>query len=130
MAPRSRPLVLLVEDHDIIRDRYAEFLRISGFDVLTAADGMEALEQARRAQPDLILLDASLPVLDGWEALRALKTDPQTRESLVLMLTAHVFDEHRRRAAVDGADGFVPKPCLPDELAEEVRRALARKPPR
>ena len=126
MARRTPPLVLLVEDNAMIRDRYAEFLQISGFEVLTAADGIEALEHARRTQPDVILLDASLPRLDGWETLKALKADALTRESLVLMLTAHVFNEHRQRAAMEGADGFIAKPCLPDEVTEEVRKALAR----
>lgn len=126
MLRRARPLVLLVEDNGMIRDRYAEFLQMSGFDVLTAGDGVEALAQARQSQPDVILLDASLPRLDGWDTLRALKGDAHTRQSLVLMLTAHVFDEHRRRAAAEGADGFIPKPCLPAELTDEVRKALAR----
>lgn len=76
--------------------------------------------------PDIILMDATMPVLDGWQAAKALKTDPSTKTIPVIMLTAHAFDEHRAKAAEVGAEGFVAKPALPDALAKEIHRVLGK----
>ena len=118
--------ILLVEDVADTREMYAEYLRHCGFSVTTATNGAEALDAAREHAPDLILMDASMPGLDGWTATKLLKGDPATRDVPILILTAHVFAEHRSRAEEVGADGFIGKPCMPDELAREVSAALNR----
>ena len=117
--------ILLVEDNDMNRDMLSRRLQRKGHEVLMAADGMQAILMAESELPDLILLDMSLPVIDGWEAARRLKADPKTRSIPLIMLTAHAFDEHRQRAADVGADAFLPKPVLPDALALEIRKVLA-----
>ena len=118
--------VLLVEDVADTREMYAEYLRHCGFNVITALSGAEALDAAREQPPDLILMDVTMPGLDGWTATRLLKNDPITRNVPVLILTAHVFAEHRAKAQEVGADGFIGKPCMPDELAREITAALHR----
>lgn len=122
---RAQPVVLLAEDFEDARDLYRDYLEFSGFDVHTANNGREAIAQAMALQPDLILMDASMPVLDGWQATRELKGNPSTRHIPVLALTAHAFEDARRQAHAVGCDGFVTKPCLPDDLVARVREALA-----
>ena len=125
MRPRRpRPLVLLAEDFEDARELYRDYLEFSGFAVETATNGREAIDQAIALQPDLILMDASMPVLDGWQATRELKANPATRHIPILALTAHAFDDARREAKSVGCDGFVTKPCLPDDLVDRVRAML------
>ena len=125
MTPsRKQPLVLLAEDFEDARELYRDYLQFSGFDVETANNGRDAITRAVELQPDLILMDASMPVLDGWQATRELKANPITRHIPVLALTAHAFDDARREARAVGCDGFVTKPCLPDDLVTKVRAAL------
>ena len=90
----------------------------------TATNGREAIEQAVALQPDIILMDASMPVLDGWQATRALKQNPTTKHIPILALTAHAFADAQQKARDVGCDGFVTKPCLPDELVTRVRAVL------
>lgn len=122
--PRKQPLILLAEDFEDARELYRDYLQFSGFDVETANNGRDAIAQALELQPDLILMDASMPVLDGWQATRELKANPATKHIPVLALTAHAFDDARREARAVGCDGFVTKPCLPDDLVVKVRAAL------
>ena len=96
----TRPRILLVEDYDDAREMYRDYLEFSGFQVDTARDGHEALEQARRHSPDLVLMDLSLPGLDGWEATRILKSDPATSHLIVVALSAHALG--RRRSCARG----------------------------
>lgn len=124
IPPRKQPLVLLAEDFEDARELYRDYLQFSGFDVETANNGREAITRAVELQPDLILMDASMPVLDGWQATRELKANPVTRHIPILALTAHAFDDARREARAVGCDGFVTKPCLPDDLVTKVRAAL------
>jgi len=121
---RKQPLVLLAEDFEDARELYRDYLQFSGFDVETANNEREAITRAVELQPDLILMDASMPVLDGWQATRELKANPVTRHIPILALTAHAFDDARREARAVGCDGFVTKPCLPDDLVTKVRAAL------
>jgi two-component system, cell cycle response regulator DivK len=123
-AARKQPLVLLAEDFEDARELYRDYLQFSGFDVETANNGREAISRALELQPDLILMDASMPVLDGWQATRELKANPATSHIPVLALTAHAFDDARREAKSVGCDGFVTKPCLPDDLVARVRATL------
>jgi len=123
-ARRAQPLVLLAEDFEDARELYRDYLEFSGFDVHAVGNGREAIAQAIALQPDLILMDASMPVLDGWQATRELKQNPATRHIPVLALTAHAFDDARQQANAVGCDGFITKPCLPDDLVARVRAVL------
>jgi CheY-like chemotaxis protein len=120
-----KPLVLLVEDYEDAREMYRDYLVFSGLRVETADNGIEAIEKARSLAPDLILMDLSLPLLDGWEATRRLKADRRTASIKVVALSAHAMAAEERRAAEAGCDGFIAKPCLPQELADEAARYLS-----
>ena len=118
------PLILLVEDFDDAREMYREFLEFSGFRVITARDGREALEQARELDPDLILMDLSLPGIDGWEATRILKNDAATAHLTIVALSAHALAAEGERARKAGCDGFIAKPCLPGDLLTQIAAYL------
>jgi len=126
MTHEQTATVLLVEDVADTREMYADYLRHCGFHVTAVTTGAEALDAAREQMPDVILMDAAMPGLDGWAATKLLKNDPTTRDVPILILTAHVFAEHRAKAEEAGADGFIGKPCMPDELAREITSALHR----
>ena len=127
---RLKPLILLVEDQFELRQMYAQQLELSGFDVIEAANGADALAHTAAHNPDVVLMDLSLPVLDGWEATRRLKTDARTAHIPVVALTAHDGSGELQRATRAGCDWFVPKPCPPDALVTEIRRLLAPRSPR
>ncbi|HEY6362625.1 MAG TPA: response regulator [Vicinamibacterales bacterium] len=127
-AERERPLVLIVEDHQELRQLYAQQFAISGFDVIEAGNGADAIAHTTSHVPDVVLMDLSLPVLDGWEATRRLKNDARTAHIPVVALTAHDGSGELQRATRAGCDWFVPKPCPPDALITEVRRVLAGRP--
>ena len=122
----KRPLVLVVDDYQDAREMYAEYLAYSGFRVAEATNGVEALEKAFDLLPDVILMDLSLPGMDGWAATRRLKTDERTRRIPVVALTGHALAGASESARQAGCDAFVTKPCLPDELVVQVRRMLDR----
>ena len=124
MSTEIAPLILVVDDYQDAREMYAEFLRFCGFRVAEARNGNEALEQAFALMPDLILMDLSLPGMDGWEATRQLKADERTRQIPVVALTGHALAGASEDAKKAGCDSFVTKPCLPDDLVVEVRRML------
>jgi len=119
-SAESRPLVLLVEDYEDAREMYRDYLEFSGFRVETARDGHEALDKARSIHPDVILMDLSLPGLDGWEATRILKSSPETQGLRIIALSAHALGPEGERARVAGCDGFIAKPCLPADLVSEL----------
>ncbi len=123
-AAAAGPLILLVDDFQDNREMYAIYLTHTGFRVAEAGNGHEALEQAFALLPDLIVMDLSLPGLDGWEATRRLKADPRTRHIPVLALTSHALEGFSEGAREAGCDGFVTKPCLPEQLTEEIRKML------
>jgi two-component system cell cycle response regulator DivK len=120
----GRPRVLLVDDYPDARDMYGEYLEYSGYDVIQAANGVEALERALEDQPDIILMDLSLPVMDGWEATRRLKANPRTASIPVVALTGHALAGIFEGAQRAGCDSFVTKPCLPEDLVKEIKRVL------
>jgi two-component system, cell cycle response regulator DivK len=122
---RERPLVLVVEDQEELRRLYVEQLEMSGFDVIEAANGQDAITHTSARTPDVVLMDLSLPILDGWEATRRLKADTRTAHIPIVALTAHDGSGELQRATRAGCDWFVPKPCPPDALITEVRRVLA-----
>jgi CheY-like chemotaxis protein len=116
--------ILLVEDHEDNRIVYRTVLEHFGYTVLEAHDGEEGVRRAREDRPDLVLMDISIPKLDGWEATRALKSDPATARIPVIALTAHALPEDRARATEAGCDGYLAKPVEPRRVVEEVRRVL------
>lgn len=122
---RTRPLVLLVEDQSDLRRLYAEQLALSGFDVIEVGNGADAISHTADHGPDVVLMDLSLPGIDGWEATRRLKTDDRTCHIPVVALTAHDGAGELERATRAGCDWFVPKPCPPAALIVEVRRVLS-----
>jgi two-component system, cell cycle response regulator DivK len=122
----EKPLVLVVDDYQDAREMYAEYLSFSGFRVVEAGTGTEAVEKALALRPDVILMDLSLPGMDGWAATRQLKSDDRTKGIPVVALTGHALAGASEGARLAGCDAFVTKPCLPDELVLEVRRMLRR----
>ena len=124
----ARPRVLLVDDYPDARAMYGEYLEFSGFDVVEAANGEEALARALDAGPDIIVMDLSLPVMDGCEATRRLKADARTAAIPVVALTGHALAGISDGARQAGCAAFVTKPCLPDDLVLEIRRVLAARP--
>ena len=121
------PKVLLVEDIEMNRDMLSRRLTRRAFDVIVAADGQEGVETARREMPDIILMDMSLPVLDGWGATRVLKADALTRSIPVIALTAHAMAGDRAKALECGCDDYDTKPIDMSRLLEKMDRLLATK---
>ena len=119
------PKVLLVVDNEMNRDMLSRRLVRNGYDVLIAVNGQEGVEMAGREKPDLILMDMSLPVLDGWEATRRLKADPATASIPVIALTAHAMDSDREKALAAGCDDFDTKPIDLPRLLEKMKAFVA-----
>jgi two-component system, cell cycle response regulator DivK len=114
--------VLLVEDNEDNLVVYRTILEHVGYNVLEARDGEEGVSRARQEQPDLILMDISIPKIDGWEATQRLKADPATRNIPIIALTAHALEEDRQKAAQAGCDGYLAKPVEPRRVVQEVER--------
>jgi two-component system, cell cycle response regulator DivK len=121
---QTAPLLLVVDDNQDAREMYCTYLEFLGFRCLQCDSAEQAIAEAKARTPALILMDATMPGLDGWEATRRLKADPKTAAIPIAMLTAHAFEEYRLKAASVGADAFLAKPILPDQLAVEIRRIL------
>ena len=119
--------ILLVEDNEMNRDMLSRRLQRRGHEVLVAVDGADGLEIAHRDLPELILMDMSLPVLEGWEATRQLKADPATSGIPVIALTAHAMSEDRERALAAGCDDYDTKPVELPRLVSKIDALL--KPP-
>ena len=117
--------ILLVEDNEMNRDMLSRRLSRRGYSVVIAVDGQAALDMAASAGPQLVLMDMSLPVLDGWEATRRLKADAQMRSIPVIALTAHAMTEDRERALAAGCDDFDTKPVDIDRLVRKMEALLA-----
>jgi len=114
----SRGRVLLVEDNEDNFELVRFLLERAGYVVLGARNGKEGLKKAGREHPDLILMDLSLPEMDGWAAARAIKADPKTRQIPLLALTAHTLPGDRKRAIEAGCDGYISKPTISAALQE------------
>ena len=117
--------ILLVEDKELNRDMLGRRLGKKGFEVVIAVDGQEALDQTRAHHPDLILMDMSLPVLDGWEATRRLKADPETAPIPVIALTAHAMSGDREKAIQAGCNDYDTKPIELSRLLGKIEALLA-----
>jgi DNA-binding response OmpR family regulator len=118
--------ILIAEDSMTIRRLVAARLRADGYDVVEAEDGEEALTLAQQQHPDLYVLDKVMPKLDGFEVVRALREDPQTRDAPIVMLTERSSEEDVLDGLQLGVEEYMPKPFSPHELSARVRRALAR----
>ena len=117
-----KPYTVLLVDDDIHNQRiFDTILRHNGFTVRMAASGDEALREAREHLPDLILMDLSIPVIDGWECSRLLKADEKTQHIIILALTAHAMRGDQERALAAGCDGYLSKPISPRKLVDEVK---------
>lgn len=118
--------ILLVEDNEDNRDMLSRRLARKGYDVVCACDGQEGVEMAAAERPDLILMDMSLPVLDGWQASRQIKSDPETKKIPVIALTAHAMASDREQALQAGCDDYDTKPIDLPRLLEKIEALLAR----
>lgn len=120
------PRILLVEDNELNRDMLSRRLIRRGYEVTLAVDGAEGVARAKADLPDLILMDMSLPVMDGWDASRALKGDPVTARIPVIALTAHAMAADEQRAREAGCDDFDTKPVELDRLLGKITVLLER----
>lgn len=116
--------ILLVEDNEMNRDMLSRRLTRKGFDVIVAADGLEGLSLAAGERPDLILMDMSLPGMDGWEATRQIKAAPETNHIPVIALTAHAMSDDREKALEAGCDDYDTKPVELERLLGKIGRFL------
>jgi CheY-like chemotaxis protein len=121
---KQEPLVLVVDDFADAREMYGEYLKFCGFRVAEAQNGVEAIDKAKRMKPDLILMDLSMPVVDGWEATRRLKADSTTKGIPVVALTGHAMAGHSESAKSAGCDVVITKPCLPHDLIKEIKKVI------
>lgn len=119
--------ILLVEDNELNQDMLSRRLQRKGYEVVLAVDGGQGVAQAQAQAPDLILMDMSLPVLDGWEATRQLKAAAATRDIPIIALTAHAMSGDRERALAAGCDDYETKPIELPRLLEKIRALLEQK---
>ena len=120
--------ILVVDDEAHIVMILKDSLEFSGFQVMTACDGVEALERVAQEIPDLIILDIGMPRLDGWEVCRRIKSDPKTKDLPIIILTAYAQTADQRKGMQLGADRFVTKPCDLTYLVEEINSLLSKNP--
>jgi CheY-like chemotaxis protein len=118
--------ILLVEDNEMNRDMLSRRLVKRGYEVVVAVDGQEGVAKARGEAPALVLMDMSLPVLDGWEATREIRADPATRSIPVIALTAHAMAGDREKALAAGCDDFDTKPIDLERLLGKIEALLSR----
>ncbi len=123
MTPKT---VLIVEDNEDNRIVYATILQHRGYRVLEARNGEDGVRIARESRPDLILMDISVPIINGWKATEILKGDPDTDHIPVIALTAHALAEDRETAKSVGCDGYLAKPCEPRTVMAEVERFIGK----
>jgi len=121
---RPLPLLLVVEDFEELYELYSDFLAGVGYAVSGTSTGEQAIDDARRILPDLIIMDLGLPRMNGWEAISLLKSDSATQHIPIIALTGHVQPRFADLAREAGADVVLLKPCLLDELVEEISRLL------
>lgn len=120
------PIVLIVEDDDSNREMYSAYLESAGYWVLAARNGAEALVEAHRYQPHVVVTDISMPGMDGWELARALRQDQQTAGVRIIAVSGRMLEEFPNRESQRDVDVVLMKPCLPDELLREIRGLIAR----
>ena len=123
------PKILLVEDNEMNRDMLSRRLARHGHVVIIAVDGQQALDVVRTERPDVVLMDISLPVLDGWEATRRLRADPAIAQVPVIALTAHAMPGDRQKAMDAGCDDYATKPVDLQRLLVQIATALQKNSP-
>lgn len=116
--------MLIVDDCGDAVEMYCQYFELEGYETIMAANGEEALTRAKEFRPDVILMDLSMPVVDGYSATQTLKEDPETRHIPVVALSGHVMAQHRARAKEAGCDTLVPKPVQPQRLGAKIRSLL------
>jgi CheY-like chemotaxis protein len=124
MSENSKKTVLLVEDNEDNLVVYRTILEHVGYAVIEARDGEEGVNRARSDLPDIILMDISIPKIDGWEATERLKGDDHTAEIPIIALTAHALEEDRAKAMRAGCDGYLAKPVEPRRVVQEVEKFI------
>jgi two-component system, cell cycle response regulator DivK len=124
---RDAPLILIVDDNPDSHVIYGTVMKHFGYQVLVAEDGQEAIQKAKREGPDLIVMDLSMPGLDGLRATEVLKDDPATKDIPILVLTASASKEDRIRLDEIGCEAFLSKPAEPKTVAQEVQRLLGKR---
>lgn len=124
----SNEIVLFADDTLDTRDLYAMYFTSRGYHVLTSTDGQSAIEMALAGRPDVIIVDLAMPKLDGISVTRLLKSDPRTQATPIIILTAYPQEAIDGGALEAGADIFLTKPCLPEDLETHVRELLKRMP--
>jgi two-component system cell cycle response regulator DivK len=120
------PKILLVEDNEMNRDMLSRRLLRNNFEVVMAVNGQEGVDMAKSEKPDIILMDMSLPVMDGWEATRTIKADEATRSIPVIALTAHAMESDRQQALQAGCDDFDTKPIELPRLLGKINALLPK----
>jgi CheY-like chemotaxis protein len=125
------PKILLVEDNEMNRDMLSRRLEKRGYTVVLAVDGAAGIAQAKAEKPDLILMDMSLPVIDGWEATKQIRTDPEIASTPIIALTAHAMSSDRDKCLAAGCDDFDTKPVELPRLLAKIEEMLkkGRTPP-
>jgi two-component system cell cycle response regulator DivK len=118
--------ILIVEDQEDNRTILRDLLSTVGYELIEATDGVEGVAMAEREQPDLILMDIQLPVVDGYQATRRIKADPNLRAIPVIAVTSYALSGDEEKARAAGCDGYVTKPFSPRELLARVREFLAK----
>ena len=124
------PKILLVEDNEMNRDMLSRRLEKRGYALSMAVDGGAGVAMAKSEMPDLILMDMSLPVLDGWDATKQIKADPATAHIPVIALTAHAMESDRQKALAAGCDDFDTKPVELNRLLLKIEELLKKFPPK
>jgi two-component system cell cycle response regulator DivK len=124
------PKILLVEDNEMNRDMLSRRLEKRGYTLVIAVDGGEGVAKAKSEQPDLILMDMSLPVLDGWDATKQVKADDTTKHIPIIALTAHAMESDRQKALEAGCDDFDTKPVELNRLLAKIEDLLKKFPPK
>jgi CheY-like chemotaxis protein len=118
------PKILIVEDNEMNRDMLSRRLARQGFEIALAIDGKQGVEMAAREKPDLILMDMSLPVMNGWEATEKVKSNPATKDIPVIALTAHAMSEDRDKCIAAGCNDFDTKPVDLPRLVEKIKALI------
>ena len=122
----SKKKILVVDDNEDNREIFAFRLEQLGFEVLVASNGKEAIETASQAKPDLIFMDLRMPVMDGWEATRALRQTEWGKDLPVVAVTGHAMEEDRRKALTAGCNESIPKPVMDYSIIRETIQRLLR----
>jgi two-component system cell cycle response regulator DivK len=124
--PSGGPVILVADDTEDIRELYAEYLHLCGFRAEIATGGEEAVAKARDLRPAAIVMDLSMPEVDGVEATRRLKSDAATRDIPIIALTGHAVQHSKESALAAGCATYLTKPCLPEALTAVIRRVIGQ----